>query len=91
MSSDIGINTEEAAATMRMIREQSRIAREAIHRVRNSPDMLSSWRGNRCRAFDEAVMADMQRLEQAMAMVDEAAQRIQKAIQDFIEIDNRRL
>jgi len=30
-------------------------------------------------------------LEQAMAMVDEAAQRIQKAIQDFIEIDNRRL
>ena len=88
MSPDIRINTEEAEATKRMVQEQSENAKEAIRRVRNSPNMLSSWRGNRRRRFDEAVVADMQKLEQAITLVDQAAQRIQDAIQRFIEADS---
>ncbi|RME60529.1 hypothetical protein D6779_02040 [Candidatus Parcubacteria bacterium] len=87
MSPDIGINTEEAENTKRMIQEQSEVAKDAIRRVKNSPNMLSSWRGNRRRRFDEAVVADMQKLEQAITLVDQAAQQIQEAIQRFVEAD----
>lgn len=84
----ISISPEEAETAKRIIQEQSEIAKEAIRRVRNSPNMLSSWQGNRRRRFDEAVVSDMQQLEQAIAMVDQAAERIQMAITRFVEADS---
>jgi hypothetical protein len=89
MSGDIkSISIQEAEAAKKMIRDQSEIAKEAIRRVRHSPDMLPNWQGNRRRRFDEAVVSEMQKLEQVIAMVDQAAECIQIAITRFVEADS---
>ena len=86
-SSTKSIDTEEAASAMRMINEQSTIAQEAIARVKNSPSQVPTWQGNRRQQFDEAVQEDMRRLDQAVQLIDQAAERIRVAIERFSAAD----
>lgn len=88
MTSDIiSISPEEAQAAMRTIREQSEMAKDAIRKVKSSPNMVPSWRGKRRNEFDETVVPDMQKLEQAAQMIDQAAERINQAMVNFLRAD----
>jgi len=87
MSDVISISIEEARAAMRTIQEQSEIAKEAIRKVKSSPNMVPSWRGNRRNRFEEEVVAHMQQLERAAQMIDQSADRINQAMISFMRAD----
>jgi len=48
---------------------------------------LTHWQGNRRRQFDSQVVSDMQQLQNATLMIDEAAKKIRDAIQSFTQAD----
>lgn len=55
MTSDIkSISIQKAEAAKMMFRDQSELAKEAIRKVRLSPEMLPNWKGNRRRRFDDS-------------------------------------
>jgi uncharacterized protein YukE len=81
------IDTEEANRVMRAITQESGKAREAVQNVMKSPDQLVHWQGNRRRQFDSQVAADMQKLQNAIIMIDDAANKIREAINSFTNAD----
>ena len=81
------IDTEEADRVMRSITQESEKAREAVRNVMKSPDQLTRWQGNRRRQFDAQVAADMQKLQNAIIVIDEAAKKIREAIISFTNAD----
>jgi len=72
---------------MNSISTESEKAKEAVRNVMRSPDRLTHWQGNRRRKFDSQVVSDMQRLQNAILMIDDAAKEIRKTIQFFIDAD----
>jgi len=62
-------------------------AREVVQNVMRSPDQLTRWQGNRRRQFDSQVAADMQKLQNAIIMIDDAANKIREAINSFTNAD----
>jgi hypothetical protein len=82
------IDTEEAARVKKMIMEQSEIAKSAIRKVKNCPQELTSFKGDRANRFQTDTNAQMQKLESAITVVDEAATALQNAISAFVNADS---
>ncbi len=81
------IDTEEADRVMKSISLESEKAKEAVKKVMRSPDQLVHWQGNRRRRFDNQISMDMQKLQNAVMMIDDAAKRIREAIIAFRSAD----
>lgn len=88
MSSDIiSISPEEARTAVKTISDQSAIAQEAVQRVKNSPSLVPNWRGNRRQEFEERVVEDMQRLNEATKLIEDAATRVRTAMVELMRAD----
>ena len=89
MGNIVGIDFDEAAQVRGMINSQSELAKEAITKVINSPQSLVSWRGKRKSEFETFVQNDMANLKNAIQMIDDAARKIDTAIQEFMRADGQ--
>jgi hypothetical protein len=81
------IDTDEAERVKKMINDQSAIAKDAIRKVKNCPQELSNFKGHRADTFRDQTNSEMQKLESAIAVIDEAASALQAAITAFINAD----
>jgi uncharacterized protein YukE len=81
------IDTEEAEQIQKMIMDESEKAKQSVQNVMNSPQRFTRWEGNRRRKFEQQVSVDMQQLKNAMAMIDDAAKKINQAIVAFTNAD----
>ncbi len=81
------IDIQEAESVARLITLESEKAREAIRNVMKSPERLTHWQGNRRRQFDSQIAVDMSKLQNAIVLIDDAANKIKLAIESFIGAD----
>ena len=81
------LDTDEADQIQKMIMDESEKAKQAVRNVMNSPQRFTHWQGNRRRRFDQQVAVDMQQLQNAITMIDEAANKIKAAIIAFEQAD----